>query len=104
MVYMRALPTALLALAPMVATAQAGNCDAIRARIDAKVRASGVTDFKLIVAAKEAQLEGKVVGNCDLGRRKIVYVSPAASAPGGDEAILTECKDGTVTMGGDCKP
>jgi len=54
-----------------------------------------------------------VVGSCDLGSKKIVYQREGAPAAGGalarpapapaNERILTECKDGTVTVGGSCK-
>ena len=85
------------------------NCESIRTQIDAKVRASGVTDFVLSVVAAGAKVSGKVVGSCDLGTKKIVYSqSPLAEPPRpksrSDEVpLLTECKDGSVTVGGDCK-
>lgn len=100
----RPLLACVAAAMPALAMAQANNCDEIRTRIESKVRASGVADFRLLVVEKEAKVAGKVVGSCDLGRRQIVYVARAVSAPRGSEPILTECRDGTVTMGGDCKP
>ena len=83
------------------------NCDAIRTGIDARIRASGVTAFSLSVVAADARVTGKVVGTCALGTRKIVYSTdgaPPSVAPKPKPAarILTECKDGSVTMG-DCK-
>ncbi len=101
---------ALLLLASTASHADNNNCDTIRAQIDAKVRASGVTDFSLAVIEANAQADGRVVGSCDLGTRKIVYLK--TSSPGATpqskprparEQILTECKDGSVSMGGDCK-
>jgi len=97
---------ALLLLAGAASRANS-NCDTIRAQIEAKVRASGVTDFSLQVVAADAKIAGKVVGSCDLGTRRIVYAAGTsgagpASAAGGDARILTECKDGTVTYG-DCR-
>jgi len=100
---------AALLLASTASHADNNNCDAIRGQIDAKVRASGVTDFALAVVDANAPAEGKVVGSCDLGSKKIVYQktsSPGASQPKAPPArpqILTECKDGSVSMGGDCK-
>lgn len=97
---------ALLVLS--VASHANNNCESIRAQIDAKVRASGVTDFVLSVVEVGAKVGGKVVGSCDLGAKRIVY-SQSASAPAPpkakppEEGILTECKDGSVTIGGDCK-
>ncbi|MFT3665305.1 DUF1161 domain-containing protein [Piscinibacter sp.] len=98
------LALALAAVAPAAALAQAGNCDEIRARIEAKMRAAGVAEPRLLVAEKDAKAAGKVVGSCDLGRRQIVQLPHGASAPRGGDAILTECKDGTVKLGGDCRP
>lgn len=77
----------------------AGNCDTIRAEVDAKVRRSGVTNFTLRVVDAAAKAPGKVVGTCELGSKKILY--SAASAPAGGERILTECRDGSVSYG-DC--
>jgi hypothetical protein len=101
---------ALLLLASTASHADNNNCAAIRDQIDAKIRASGVTDFALAVVDANAQAEGKVVGSCDLGTRKIVYlktsspgVSPSSKPRPAREQILTECKDGSVSMGGDCK-
>lgn len=107
----------LALLAPLLLASAAsradGNCDAIRAQIDAKVRASGVADFALTVvdadAKADAKAEGKVVGSCALGARKIVYTrtpgTAAAPAPAPTAAagarVLTECRDGSVTYG-DC--
>ena len=102
------LVTVVLVLASPASYAES-NCDSIRAQIDAKVRASGVTNFVLSVVQAEAKVTGKVVGNCDLGTKKIVYnrsSSPAPSEPRDkptEERVITECKDGTVIIGGDCK-
>jgi len=89
----------------------ASNCDDILAQIDAKIRSAGVARFTLTTAAADATVSGKVVGTCDRGARKIVYEAEApSSAPGSAPAarrsgdgILTECKDGSVSMGGDCR-
>lgn len=83
--------------------ALADNCESIRARIDEKIKASGVSDYALSVVDKDVKVAGKVVGSCDLGRRQIVYARGQAPAAREEVPILTECKDGTVSMGGDCK-
>ncbi len=97
-----------------------GNCEPIKAQIDARIRAAGVAQFTLTVVDAEAPAAGKVVGNCDKGTKKIVYVAgsaapagtvtpvavapkPAAPAKRPNEPILTECKDGSVSLGGDCR-
>ena len=98
----------------------AATCESIRAQIDAKVRASGVSNFTLSTLDADAKTAGKVVGTCDLGSKKIVYLqggqgsasAPAPAAPKraqekpkeqAKERILTECKDGSVSVGGDCR-
>jgi len=102
-----------LALALASAAHGAENCEALRAQIESKIAASGVTRFSVTTVDANAQAGGQVVGSCDLGSKKIVYQredAPAAGAgpahpsagPAGEE-ILTECKDGTVSVGGDCK-
>lgn len=107
---------AVLSLA--FATAHAGNCEDIRARIDAKIKTTGVANYTLTIVDAAANASGKVVGSCDLGSKKIVYnkdpsanQTPAAPpspirskpSPSNSSAILTECKDGSVSVGGDCQ-
>jgi Protein of unknown function (DUF1161) len=97
------------ALAFGVSTSYGNNCDSIRAGIVAKIRASGTTTFTLTTVASDAQVTGKVVGTCDLGSKKIVYTQVVSAAPAPSkakpqgESILTECKDGSVSVSGDCK-
>lgn len=104
---LRPFAAAALALAASAGAAGDSNCDAIRAGIDAKIRASGVSTFSLSIVPAQAAAAGKVVGSCDLGTKKIVYVAAAASgaapARARDDRILTECKDGSVSLGGDCR-
>ena len=49
------------------------SCDELKAEIDAKIKKNGVEKFTLDVVDTEAQVEGKVVGTCDGGTKKIVY-------------------------------
>jgi len=116
------------------------TCDALRSQIEARIRAAGVTQFLVTAVDADAVVPGQVVGTCDRGRKKIVYVQitsrgtqgheagtqarpsavpakPVASAPSGasapparpapakspNEPLLTECADGTVQRGGDCR-
>jgi hypothetical protein len=99
--------TALALIGPLLALAgpagAAETCEAIQARIDAKIRASGVRAFSLRTVDADAKVGGKVVGSCDLGTKKIVYAQAGAPAKPDKEAIITECKDGTVSVGGDCR-
>lgn len=86
------------------------NCAAIRAGIEAKIRAGGTTNFSLTTVASDTHAAGKVVGSCDRGAKKIVYLQAAASSasasatatPRARERIVTECRDGSVSVGGDC--
>ncbi len=97
--------TALLLAAPAVQAAS--NCDAIREQIEAKLRAGGLKSFTLEVVDAEAPPRGKVLGSCERGTRRIVQVGSGTAAgparPPSREPILTECKDGRVSMGGDCR-
>ena len=45
----------------------------IKGEIDAKIKKNGVDKFTLDVVDTDAQAEGKVVGTCDGGTKKIVY-------------------------------
>lgn len=105
--FLRTSAGVAFALAATGSVAADSNCETIRAGIDAKIRASGVSTFSLSIVPAQAAAAGKVVGSCDLGTKKIVYVAAAASgaAPARprDDRILTECKDGSVSLGGDCR-
>ena len=62
---------ALLFLAlPVMAHA---SCDDVKSSIDAKIKAKGVSDYKLdVVSSDSASADAKVVGTCE-GNKKIVY-------------------------------
>ena len=105
--------SALLALFT-TAGASASPCEALRAQIETRIRAAGVTVFTLEVVDAGHAVAGKVVGTCDQGSKKVVYEQgrsaerspPAAAKPPAtprSDAILTECKDGSVSVGGDCR-
>lgn len=102
-----------IALASAGAANAAENCEALRTQIESKIAVAGVTRFTVTTIDANAQASGQVVGSCELGSKKIVYQREGAPAPdaassgaaprAGGESILTECKDGTVSVGGDCK-
>ena len=74
--------TLLLALLPLLASsAMANNCDAIRADIDARVRANGVSKHSLSVVDRAASGPGRVVGNCDQGSKTILMTQPGPATP-----------------------
>ncbi|HSA71068.1 MAG TPA: DUF1161 domain-containing protein [Burkholderiales bacterium] len=55
------------------ALAQRKDCDGLKGEIEAKIKKNGIEKFSLDVVDKDAQAEGKVVGTCDGGAKKIVY-------------------------------
>jgi hypothetical protein len=106
--------TILVAMLLASSASAAGTCEELRTQIEAKIRANGVAAFSVSVVDAGASAPGRVVGSCDRGARKIVYVQhrPAGdaaqdrpNAPGKREPvpILTECADGTVKVNGDCR-
>lgn len=70
--YKTALALAL-ALAMTPALAQRKDCNELKAEIDAKITKNGVTAFTTTIVDKDAPEDGKVVGTCDGGSKKIVY-------------------------------
>ena len=116
---------ALLVVPAWGQTAVTDNCEPLRERIEANIASKGVTGFAVTVVDANAAAPGDQVGTCGNGTRKIMYLkgagaqapaavpatvqkppvaTPEKSRPAPKEAILTECKDGTVSMGGTCKP
>jgi len=55
------------------AWAQSKSCDELKSEIEAKIKKNGVEKFSVDVVDKDAQAEGKVVGTCGGGTKKIVY-------------------------------
>jgi hypothetical protein len=55
------------------ALAQVKPCEELKAEIEAKIKKNGVTAFTLTIVDKDQAEDGKVVGTCDGGTKKIVY-------------------------------
>ena len=55
------------------AWAQPKDCNDLKGEIEAKIKKNGVEKFTLDIVEKDAQAEGKVVGSCEGGSKKIVY-------------------------------
>jgi hypothetical protein len=55
------------------AQSQRKDCNELKSEIEAKIKKNGVESFSLDIVEKDAQAEGKVVGTCDGGTKKIVY-------------------------------
>ena len=109
---------ALLSFLVLLATSTAGHaesCEDLKASIDAKIRAAGVSSFSLAIVDAAASAPGRTVGTCGLGKQRIVYTAAAGSAaavqPAAPSAsatsarapdrprhgaVITECKDGSV--------
>ena len=62
-----------LVLVASPAIAQVKACEELKAEIEAKIKTNGVKEFTLTIVDKEAAEDGKVVGTCDGGTKKIVY-------------------------------
>ena len=106
---------ALLQASPSFAV----GCEALRAEVESKIRNAGVAQFSVSIVEASASTPGRVVGTCDQGKRKLLYVqarpseagttapaAPRAAAPRPAkkvEPILTECRDGTASMNSDCR-
>lgn len=60
-------------LAAATAPAQSKSCDELKGEIEAKMKANGVGAFTLTIVDKDAPEDGKVVGTCGGGTKKILY-------------------------------
>jgi Protein of unknown function (DUF1161) len=97
----------------------AANCEDLRTEVESKIRSTGVAQFTVSIVEASASTPGKIVGTCDQGSRKLLYTQAKSAAAGAKapaepspssarqtrkvEPILTECKDGSVSMNSDCK-
>ncbi|HZN99811.1 MAG TPA: DUF1161 domain-containing protein [Burkholderiales bacterium] len=55
------------------ALAQRKDCGELKGEIEAKIKKNGVDKFSLDVVDADKQTDGKVVGTCEGGTKKIVY-------------------------------
>ena len=60
----------LLAASPAFA---AKACEELKAEIEAKLKEKGVRAYTLEIVSNENVADGKVVGSCDGGTKKIIY-------------------------------
>jgi hypothetical protein len=63
------------------AHAQIKPCEDLKTEIAGKLDAKGVKSYTLEIVAKDKDSDGKVVGTCEGGSKKIVYSKTAAAAP-----------------------
>ena len=78
---------ALLAIIASTSAAARKPCDELKAEIDTKIRANGVPEFSLDIVdqAVAEQSAGKIVGQCDGGSKRIVYLRGSASGAAIDQ-------------------
>jgi hypothetical protein len=49
------------------------SCEELKSEVDAKIQAKGVKSYSLEIVPNEDVKDGKVVGSCDGGTKKIIY-------------------------------
>ena len=72
-VIIAALVLGLSLIGVNAAWAQKKECAELKGEIEAKIKKNGVDKFTLDIVDADKQAEGKVVGTCDGGAKKIVY-------------------------------
>jgi hypothetical protein len=66
---------------PVCSYSQAAKpCEELKSEIAGKLDAKGVKSYSLEIAPKDQDVEGKVVGTCEGGMKKIVYRRTATPA------------------------
>ena len=71
--------TAVLLFVSLPAHAQGPkSCEELKGEITTKLDAKGVKGYTLDIVAKDKDAEGKVVGTCDGGSKKIIYTKTSA--------------------------
>jgi hypothetical protein len=86
---------AVLLFALMTSYAQAAKpCEELKDEIAKKMDVKGVTSYSLDIVAtdKAKDAEGKVVGSCDGGTKKIVYRRTSSSPTSADASRAAEPK------------
>ncbi len=77
MTSLAAVAVLLFVAAPAFAAGK--PCEELKAEIAKKLEANGVTTYSLDIVAKDKEAEGKVVGTCEGGAKKIVYTKTTAA-------------------------
>jgi hypothetical protein len=74
------LTLAAILFVPACSYAQAAKpCEELKSEIASKLDAKGVKSYSLEIVTKDQDAEGKVVGTCEGGTKKIVYRRTAAA-------------------------
>ena len=66
---------------PLSAFAQGKPCEDLKSEIAKKLEDNGVKTYTLEIVDKDKDAEGKVVGTCEGGAKKIVYSKKAETKP-----------------------
>jgi len=75
------LATAAVLMVPACGYAQGAKaCEELKSEIAAKLDAKGVKSYTLEIVPKEQDAEGKAVGTCEGGTKKIMYRRGEAAA------------------------
>jgi hypothetical protein len=78
------MPCLIIAAAlvvPVSAYAQAAKpCEELKSEIAKKMDGNGVKSYSLEIVEKEKEVQGKVVGSCEGGAKKIVYSRTTTTA------------------------
>src|SRR5882724_591032 len=61
-------------------TQTAKPCEELKDEISKKLDAKGVKGYTLEIVAKDKDAEGKIVGTCDGGTKKLIYTKTPAAA------------------------
>ena len=69
----RLLGVAPLIVAAIPVVAFARDCNEVKAEIDAKIKAKGVTNYDLQIVNGPEINDGQTVRNCEAGAKRIVY-------------------------------
>lgn len=60
---------------------QSKPCEDLKSEIAKKMEANGVKTYSLEIVAKDQDAQGKVVGSCEGGTKKIVYSRTTPDTP-----------------------
>jgi hypothetical protein len=84
----RFIGIAPLIVAAIPVAALARDCNEVKAEIDAKIKAKGVTNYALQIVNGPDVNVGQTVGNCDSGAKIIVYFK--LGDPSASKVLATE--------------
>ncbi|MBI2296869.1 MAG: DUF1161 domain-containing protein [Betaproteobacteria bacterium] len=70
----------VLTLVAAPAMAQKKSCEELKSEIEAKLKANGVKAYTLTIVPNADVKDGKVVGSCDGGTKKITYARSKAAS------------------------